>query len=89
MKSCRLLVRAKGQRLYTRASVRIASRNVQLMRYRNLSYGAVDSSSSRAEGEQPRQPHSLWTPHVFGLVSVGLLLCGGRKGKLLLCMAFE
>lgn len=88
MKSWRLLARAKGQCLYRRASVRTVSRNVQLMHYRNLC-GAVDSCSSGAEGDQPRQPGGSWTPHVLGLVSVGLLLCGGRKGKSLRYMAFE
>ena len=82
MKSWRLLVRAKGQRL-CRAGVGVAG-NVELKSqpHRNLSYGAVDACSSGAEGEQSRQPRGSWTPHVFGLFSVGLLLCGGRKGTL-------
>ena len=82
MKSWRLLLRANNQRLVTRAAAGISSKSVQFVPYQNLSYGALDACPSGSEGEQPRQPHGSWTPHVFGLLSIGLLLCGGRKGTL-------
>ena len=82
MKSWRLLVRAKGQHLY-RAGVGVAGNvEVNSQPHRNLSYGPVDACSSGTEGEQSKQPGGSWNPHVFGLLSVSLLLCGGRKGTL-------
>lgn len=79
MKSWRLLVHANGQRLCTRGRTALGfiNRNIQLRPYGNLSYGAVASCSSGTESGQSRQ---AWTPKVFGVVGVGLLLCGGREG---------
>ena len=76
----RLLVRFNAHRVLTRAAVAIVSRNVQFISYRNLSYGALDSCSS---GEQSNQTRGLWSPHVIGLLSIGLLLCSGKKGEVL------
>ena len=76
------MVRVNGHRVLTRAAVGIISKNVQFILYRNLSYGALDSCLSGAEGEQSRQPCGSWSPHVIGLVSVGLLFCSGKKGEM-------
>ena len=79
----RLLVRVNSHRVSTRAAVGIVSRNVQVIPYRDLSYGALDSCSSGAESEQSSQARGLWSPHVIGLLSVGLLLCVGKEGEVL------
>ena len=73
---------ANNQRLVTRAAAGISCKSFHFVPYRKLSYEALDASPSGSEGEQPRQSHGSWTPHVFGLLSIGLLLCGGRKGIL-------
>ena len=83
----RLLVRVNGHRVLTRAAVGIISRNVQFIPYRNLSYGALYLYSSGAESEQSRKARGSWSPHVIGLISVGLLMCSGKKGEVLKCVA--
>lgn len=80
----RLLARVNGHRVLTRAAIGIISRNVQFMPYRNFSCGALDSCSS---GEQSSQTRGLWSPHVIGILSVGLLLCSGKKGEVLECVS--
>lgn len=84
MKLWRVLAHANGQRVLTRLAVGIINKNLQSTPYRRLSYVAL-SCSNGAEGEQfeerSQQTRGSWSPHVFGLVSVSLLLCGGRKGN--------
>ena len=81
MKLWRLLERVNGYLVLTRPSVEIVSRNIQ--RRRQLSFNSWDSRSNGAEAEWSSLPRALWSPHVFGLVSVGLLLCNGNKGEAL------
>lgn len=81
MSSWKLLVCARSQQCLARVTVWIIRKNVQFVPYRNLSYGALNSYSSGTEGEQSTHTRGSWSPHVLGLLGVGLVLCGGRKGK--------
>ena len=80
MKSWRLLINTKSRRFLARTAVRTVGRNFQDVPYRNLSYGALGACRNEEESEQPRQSRGLRGPHVLGLVSLGLVLCSGRKG---------
>jgi len=85
MRSWRLLAYVNSQRfLIRRVAPGIINKNVRSLPYQSLSYDAVDSFPKGEESEQSeqteKQTRGLWNPHIFGLVSVGVLLCSGKKG---------